>query len=888
MDSTHVAPGKAHRLAVAAAFIIGGLALWFSSAHAEETCTVVERVLRDGIVSLPLPSVPPAALELTSLGTVDDPARNVRYSIWRVANRGTISYRAHLQAPNGERVPFLVRASSETTLRSDSLDVTVEHSLIVDNTTVGHAAIAATTFADPRVLTGSDCWFDGNPLYAGEHAGTLRISTIHGAVVAEIPGTADLNGIATGQPSGELWTLRGNLLSAYSLAGAEIATFTLPGAATTATSGRQRIVANAGSENLWVAVGPTLYRLTFTGQVLGSVTYGEEIREIDLAARDRLWVVLESDVHVVTPGPVGSEPIRATAHIELPASVGALAYDSYWGRMWVVAGNALWKYDDSGTLIDKVPLTVPQPIQQLASDGAGAMWASGIDRLFRLQADGSVAIEIEAFSNGAKIVDLVSDPADGTPWVASAAHIKHFGRDGLLVHDLLPATLSGGPREIRFLELFADRTSPGLSFIAPVAGSTISSPRPTLRLEFDDPAGRGIAEETLELMVGEAALPVDCETTSNAAVCVPKVDLPLGEITVSARVYDLAGNLSLQRQRSFTVGTVVRSVEGTTDSETAANAGSLSAAAAAKPVDRLFVAVTDQAGDRREQQAGPQAIDQLSLTISSPASQFISVTTRDLVIRGTFSGPADSSVTANGIVAAMSGGLNSWTFAVRVRLAPGQNVISVVAAAPGQQSVTHQIFANRFGNAPFRIEASATDGPAPLEVEFTVQRFDTSRIRRVEVDFESDGQADVISEASRVGTFEHQYLLPGSYTAVFRIITADNLTFSYEVPVIVNAAEDRDLGVRATWQRFRTALAASDPGAALECMMPSVAQRYSNLLTTLQSSLPQIVTSFSDIYPTGEPGLTEYVLTREVNGQPTAFLVYFARGADGVWRIAGM
>lgn len=70
--------------------------------------------------------------------------------------------------------------------------------------------------------------------------------------------------------------------------------------------------------------------------------------------------------------------------------------------------------------------------------------------------------------------------------------------------------------------------------------------------------------------------------------------------------------------------------------------------------------------------------------------------------------------------------------------------------------------------------------------------------------------------------------------------------------------------------------------------MPELAERYSSALTALQSSLPQIATSFSDIYPTGAPGLAEYVLTREVNGQPTAFLVYFQRGSDGVWRLANM
>lgn len=894
-------------------------------------------------------------------------------------------------------------------MRSDSVDATANHSLVINNVPVDQAALAATTFVDSRELQGADCMFDGNPLYAGEHAGTLKISTVHGAVIAEIPGTSDLAAIAVEHPNGQLWTLRGNTLRAFDASGAETRSLSIPITAPAGVSGRQTLALDSATDDIWVAIGPTLYRV-HSGQVVGSLAYGQEIREISIENRSPiLWVLHGAEVHIVKSGDDAAVPIAEIAHIALPSDVSAMTYDTYWGQTWIVAGGALRRYDRSGTLIEDLILAVPLPIEQLAADGAGGLWGTGANRLFHVQADGSISIEIEAFASGTTIVDLATDPADGTAWVAAGSHVRHFGRDGALLNDLLPTLPDGSARQFRFLELFADRTPPSVRIVSPAEGATVSTSQPTLQLEYSDVWGRGVAEATLELWLEDQRLSVDCNAGPESALCVPTTGLNSGEVTITPRIFDLAGNESEPRPHTFTIRTAtqpqvftvypydgtltntpiitvqgwiadatdltlngatvavgpdnwffheVHLLEGANsltliasdasgastqliinvtldtvppalpdlsllqvriDRETgylllsaapgafepfaqvrifnpawsyatyvvANEDGSLSATVFAEPGQQLFINVGDAAGNQSEQVAFPYAIDQLTLTITSPFSP-VSVESRDLVIRGKFSGPAATAITANGVVAALSGNSGGGEFAVRVRLAPGENAIQVVATAPGRPPLMQEIVATRIGAPPFRIKASETEGFAPLTVEFGVERFDETSIQRVEVDFEGDGGTDTVSEGSRVGTFVHEYLTPGRYTAVFRIRTSNNTLFTYEVPVVVHTAEEVNLGVQAAWQRFRTALAAGDAGAALECMMPKVAARYSNALTNLQSSLPQIVTSFSDIYPTGAPGLNEYVLMRDVNGQPTAFLIYFARGTDGVWRIASM
>jgi hypothetical protein len=164
-----------------------------------------------------------------------------------------------------------------------------------------------------------------------------------------------------------------------------------------------------------------------------------------------------------------------------------------------------------------------------------------------------------------------------------------------------------------------------------------------------------------------------------------------------------------------------------------------------------------------------------------------------------------------------------------------------------------------------------------------------TRIQRVEVNFGDASWSGAVSEGNRPGSFVFQYSTPGSYTASFIITTANNTRLRYDVPVTVSTPQELDGRIQATWRRFRDALAAGDSNAALACMTTSAAQNFAGVLTGLQSSLPQIVASFSNpSLVTSTAGMAEYAVTRDIDGQLTAFLIYFVRGTDGAWRIGSM
>ena len=88
---------------------------------------------------------------------------------------------------------------------------------------------------------------------------------------------------------------------------------------------------------------------------------------------------------------------------------------------------------------------------------------------------------------------------------------------------------------------------------------------------------------------------------------------------------------------------------------------------------------------------------------------------------------------------------------------------------------------------------------------------------------------------------------------------------------------------------MNTALIAGDKATALNYLSVPAQAKYGPVFDELMPSYGQIADSFSDP-PRGtlSPDIGEYVINRTLNGSNQVFLIYFARGADGVWRLDSM
>lgn len=511
-------------------------------------------MLRDGIVSAPLSGTSPSTIELTSLGKVRESGQD-RYSIWQIANPSVTDVRVILaNAANDYRIPVLARAGTRTFVRSDKATGAAAHQLLVDSIAVESGVSNETDYADFSELSGADCSFQGNPLYVAEQKGSLKISTVHGATVTEIPSVTTIETLATEQPGGTVWTLSDGVIRSYDAFGTPLQSIAAPGSGSIPT-GVQHLAIEA-YESIWLVRGSTLYRIRRTdGNTVHSVTYDEPIRELSVdPRRGRLWVLLNTTARILRGTDNPEYPILEAQSIGLSSPGRVIAYDAYWGETWIGTASSLTRYDSSGTPTQTLATLPILATDHLVADGAGGLWGANGSNVFHVDPAGAVDAQLQPFVGlGAAIVDVAADPADGSAWVASDTRIRNYSRQETLLQDIVPTLPDGVIRQFRMLDLFADRTPPWVKIVSPGEGAVVIAPRPTLEIEYADGGGSGLAHDTLELRLGASPLPADCVPTLEHATCTLSADLSAGEVTILTSIFDLAGNESRPAPRTFTV-----------------------------------------------------------------------------------------------------------------------------------------------------------------------------------------------------------------------------------------------------------------------------------------------------------------------------------------------
>ncbi len=95
----------------------------------------------------------------------------------------------------------------------------------------------------------------------------------------------------------------------------------------------------------------------------------------------------------------------------------------------------------------------------------------------------------------------------------------------------------------------------GLTIGAPFAGEALGESTPVLRAFFETPTGIAVAPETLAFFRDGEPLEVACSPIPGGAECTPILPFADGEVTLEARVADVAGYLSPPVTSSFTIDT---------------------------------------------------------------------------------------------------------------------------------------------------------------------------------------------------------------------------------------------------------------------------------------------------------------------------------------------
>jgi cysteine-rich repeat protein len=277
----------------------------------------------------------------------------------------------------------------------------------------------------------------------------------------------------------------------------------------------------------------------------------------------------------------------------------------------------------------------------------------------------------------------------------------------------------------------------------------------------------------------------------------------------------------------------------------------------------------------------------LGLTISEPQNG--STLTSDRVrVRGSITGPPNTGVTVNGMVATVHGGFFT---ADDVPLRAGLNTIlaTTTTADDDTLSTSVGVMVDQATPPQLSIRAIASSPIAPIRVRFEFDLRSNSPATSVQVDLEGDGVIEFSTDDPSTLP-EFTYTAPGLYSP--RIIVGDEAGALREArtTVVAHAFADLDAILQTAWSSINTALLAGDLDAALVRVSRSSRPRLGAAWRNLLPHLPTIIPGYSGpLAYTIRDGVANYFVTRAGGGSTKLYFVAFLRDpADGVWRLDAM
>jgi hypothetical protein len=280
-----------------------------------------------------------------------------------------------------------------------------------------------------------------------------------------------------------------------------------------------------------------------------------------------------------------------------------------------------------------------------------------------------------------------------------------------------------------------------------------------------------------------------------------------------------------------------------------------------------------------------------------PAEWIESTPLAEVLIRGTVLSPRNTGILVNGKVADMDYTTFPYPFMQYASLDPGENTISIEALSIGglQNRVTFVI--TRDGDeeaSPYEIELLNHSGIAPFDAEYEISGLGNGIAETLYYDFEGDGvydlQRDVSGlQADDVYVLSARHAIPGVYNPSIVIEEAGGGSYRYDF--LIRAGDGNSyVGIgHDTWDGLHERLLAGDASGAERFMSEKLAGKYRDAIRDIMPDFPEIVSSYS-FFDAIEvrPRLMSFLLNRIEGGEETAYLVYFAQGPDGVWKLVSM
>jgi PKD repeat protein len=758
-----------------------------------------------------------------------------------------------------------------------------------------------------------------------------QVNTGDNTIAVEVPMAAPRR-LAMNESDCSIWALRNSngRLRKFDPAGTEVRNVNVLALDPLLTEAL-RIRLDPFDDSLWVTGERRIVHLDAEARaVIAAFDAPADIRRFRVGMDQDLWVLGRRKLWRFSRegGLLEERPLDPV----LEGEAKHFAVDELRRTIWVAGETQIARMSSSSNSPDApaVVAQVPEGTTGFALDPVtGRVWFGRPASIEGLNPDGTPFAQVDLAALGLTgLHKLRFDPASRSLWAGFPQQLVRFTDDGVPA-----ATLAAVDYDDEAIGVPPFKVRPRVTLERPPENGIVDRRRPVLELQYgarcngsacDVPRSYFVSAELAASLNGTpvgAAFELDPAT--GKATFRPADALPQGPSSFTARLTDRFGHKSNAIDTVFTVDTIAPAFgpidppAGTTvPSAQVTLSGTISEPGSAvilnnaqalnpqgpnpqfpQPPDLAFSwGLTLQPGANDLQLSAIDPAGNVSSTthslifgggggvapqvaIQSPAVG-AAIADDQVIVTGTWSGPANTGITVNGVVAALDGN----QFFATVPLVPGANTVTVLATITDGTQVSATVQVTSAGPSPVRVSASVLQGFAPLEVSFTITS--DREIQSVDGSF---APGSPFSVSPLAGPLSFTYGNPGAYEALFNIRHTDGTTVTKTVRIVVQTTEQVDQQLRQAWGGMTAALARGDAAGALQYFNAPARARYAPVFEALLPGMGQIVASFSALQTMQiDESIGEYVINRVIDGVEHAFFVYFVRDVDGVWRLETM
>lgn len=310
--------------------------------------------------------------------------------------------------------------------------------------------------------------------------------------------------------------------------------------------------------SVWLTDATTLVHLSAQGELLSSTQAPGPLRDMTLGQDQNLWGLGNKTIwkigatgtllETISLNTAGAEPKR-------------IVNDSIGNLVWVAGAKQLTRVGFGTDSPTQKSISLPAQFTAMAlNPQSGELWLLAGDYLLAFANTGVLTKTIDLRSNGlTDPSDLIFDPITLTIWIAKDAGLVQFGATGMVV-----ASVNVNDHTIA-LAAPSFRLEQSLLLVRPTGDSVTNNPQPTIAYRFDTSCNqRPCASASLvpvapnvDITLNATSIgPFSIDEAARQLSYVPSQRLPEGLNILRARSTDRFGHVSPLDIQQFTIDTV--------------------------------------------------------------------------------------------------------------------------------------------------------------------------------------------------------------------------------------------------------------------------------------------------------------------------------------------